>query len=243
MEESLRRSERMAGIGEAAAMVGHHLRNPLQVMVNRLYLAKNALETLSQPFSDLSAKLGLKELFGELTEQMAYMNKIVSDLQDYARPIRLESVESSLHQLLHDALSMIQVPENVTVVKVIARDFPKLMIDSSLMRRVFVNLVLNAIQAMPDGGQLTVRASETDHEVLICFQDAGVGIPKENIDKLFIPLYTTKARGAGLGLPVCKRLVEAHGGSITVESKTGEGSAFTVRLPRKKSDQLITREG
>ena len=88
-----------------------------------------------------------------------------------------------------------------------------------------------------------MRASETDDEVLISFQDAGVGIPNENLDKLFIPLHTTKAKGVGLGLPVCKRLVEAHDGSITLESKTGEGSAFTVRLPRKKSDQLVAREG
>jgi len=234
MEQRLREAERLAGIGEAAAMIGHDLRNPLQAMVNRLHLAKKALENVSQPYSDLAAKLSLKELFSELTERTVYMNKIVSDLQDYARPIKPELVETSLYQLLYDALSVILVPENVIVVTTIKRDFPKLMIDPNLMRRVFTNLILNAIQAMPSGGQLTVRASETDNEVLICFQDAGVGIPKENIDKLFIPLYTTKARGAGLGLPVCKRLVEAHGGSITVESKTGEGSTFTVRLPQKE---------
>jgi signal transduction histidine kinase len=103
-----------------------------------------------------------------------------------------------------------------------------------MMRRVFTNLVTNALQAMPEGGQLTITASQPEEVVLISVQDTGVGIPEEDLPKLFHPLYTTKAKGVGLGLAVCQRLVEAHGGSITVESQVGRGSTFTVKLPVRR---------
>jgi len=234
MEQRLLQSERMAAIGEAAAMVGHDLRNPLQVMVNRLFLANKAVKNLAFPYSEVATKLGLEGLFNDLREQMEYMNKIVSNLQDYARPIRPEPVETSLNQLLDDTFSTITVPETVKASRIIDKNFPKLKIDPTLMRRVFANLVTNAIQAMPNRGKLTIRASETEDAALISIQDTGVGIPQENMNKIFVPLFTTKSKGAGFGLPVSKRLVEAHDGTITVESKMGEGSTFTVRLPLRK---------
>jgi PAS domain S-box-containing protein len=230
MEEKLRKAERFAGIGEAAAMVGHDLRNPLQVIVNRLYLAKKAAERLSFPYSEIAEKLGLREFFDELTDQTEYMNKIVSDLQDYARPLKPELVETNVRQLIEGAFSLINVPGNIEV-STGAVGAVKVAVDPELMRRVFTNLILNALQAMPGGGKLVIRTSETGEVVFISFQDTGVGIPKENIDRLFTLLYTTKAKGAGLGLPVCKRLVEAHNGRIMIESEVGKGSTFTVRLP------------
>jgi two-component system sensor histidine kinase HydH len=105
------------------------------------------------------------------------------------------------------------------------------MIDPAVMRRVFTNLIMNAIQAMPNGGELGIDLYGTDEFLFVAFKDTGVGIPEENMGKLFNPFFTTKAKGQGLGLPVCKRLVEAHDGRITVESKPGEGSTFTVELP------------
>jgi signal transduction histidine kinase len=108
------------------------------------------------------------------------------------------------------------------------------MIDPGLMKRVFSNLIANAVQAMPEGGELTVDASKSDEEALVSFHDTGVGIPQEDFSKLFSPFFTTKAKGQGLGLAVCKRLVEAHGGEITVESRLGEGTTFTIRLPHRR---------
>jgi signal transduction histidine kinase len=234
LEEKLRRAERMAGIGETAAMVGHDLRNPLQVMVNRLYLAKKASSTLAFPYSEAVSKLGLQDLFNEFEDQVGYMNKIVSDLQDYARPLKPIPVETSLNQLFDDTFSMVKVPEGVKVSRIIEKDFPKLAVDATLMRRVFTNLILNALQVMPNGGRLTIKASKAGDEVLISIKDTGVGIPTEDLEKIWSPLHTTKAKGVGLGLPVCKRLVEAHDGNIIVESKVGEGSTFTVKLPFRK---------
>ena len=102
------------------------------------------------------------------------------------------------------------------------------------MRRVFTNLALNAVQAMPDGGKLTLNMQATGEAALLSVEDTGVGIPEEHLSKIFIPLFTTKAKGQGFGLPVCKRLVEAHGGTIEVESQVGKGSTFTVKLPLRK---------
>jgi len=230
MEQTLRKAERYAAIGEAAAMVGHDLRNPLQVIINRLYLAKKVTKDLSYPYSDVAAKLGLDELFKELEDQILYMNKIVTDLQDYSKPLKPELVETSLRQLIDNTFSMIQVPQNIQV-SIEAFEHPKIMVDPGLMRRAFTNLIINAFQAMPSGGILTIRTSRTDDLAFISIRDTGVGIPRESIDRIFSPLYTTKAKGAGLGLPVCKRLIEAHNGNILVESQVGKGSTFTIKLP------------
>jgi len=233
-QEQLLKAERLAAIGETATMVGHDLRNPLQVLINTVYLGKEMVKSMPSPCRELTEKEGLKELFRTVGEQVDYMNKIVSDLQDYARSLKPELAETSLHQLINDTLSTIRAPETVKVPVMIEKGFPKLMIDPTMMRRVFTNLFTNALQAMPNGGQLTIRAFTTEEDAFISIEDTGVGIPKENLDKLFHPLFTTKPKGTGFGLPVCRRLVEAHDGSITVESKVGRGSTFTVKIPLRK---------
>ena len=108
------------------------------------------------------------------------------------------------------------------------------MVDKFFIKRVLINLITNAIQAMPNGGELTIKAHHENGIALISVEDTGVGIPKENRNKIFKPLFTTKSKGQGFGLPVCKRLVEAHaGGSITCESEVGKGSKFMVKVPIK----------
>ena len=234
IEEKLRKAERLAAIGETAAMVGHDLRNPLQAIVSTIYLAKAKYENLASTHEELAQKNEMVELFTSLDDQVNYMNKIIADLQHYSNPVEPQLAENSLHQLVKDTLSAVTIPQTVRVSVEIEKDFPKLMIDSALVRRVFINLITNALQAMPDGGKLTITASNTDETAIISFHDTGIGIPEENVHKLFMPLFTTKAKGQGFGLPVCKRLVEAHSGTIVVESKVGEGSTFTIRLPLRR---------
>jgi len=233
-QEQLLKAEKLAAIGEVAAMVGHDLRNPLQAMVNTLYLAGKKSESIPITEKEILEKHGFSELRSGLKEQVEYMDKIVSDLQDYARPMKLMPVEISLHQLIKKTLSSLTVPENVKVSIVTEEGFPKLTLDPALMQRVFSNLITNAVQAMPNGGQLTIRASKEEKTTLISIEDTGGGISDENLSKLFTPLFTTKAKGQGFGLPVCKRMVEAHDGNITVESKVGKGSTFTVEIPLRK---------
>jgi len=236
LEEERLKLERLAAIGEAAAMVGHDLRNPLQAIVNTLYLVKEKSKSMPVTDKKIVEKHGYPELRSTLMEEVEYMNKIVSDLQDYARPLKPELVPTSIHQLINETLSTITVPENVkTFVEIEGNlDFPKLMVDPAMIRRVFTNLIINALQAMPDGGQLTIRSSKTDEAAFISVQDTGVGIPEEDQPKLFRPLFTTKSKGQGFGLPVCRRLVEAHNGSITVQSEVGKGSIFTVEIPLRR---------
>ncbi|MCJ7559610.1 PAS domain S-box protein [Candidatus Bathyarchaeota archaeon] len=233
-QEQLLKAEKLAAIGEVAAMVGHDLRNPLQVITNTLYTSEKKSESIPITEKEILEKHGFLDLRSGLKEQVEYMEKIVSDLQNYARPLKPKPVEIGLHQLINKTLSSLTVPENVKVSIVIEKDFPKLMLDPALMQRVFSNLITNALQAMPNGGKLTIRASKKEETTLISIEDTGAGIPDENLSKLFTPLFTTKAKGQGFGLPVCKRMVEAHDGNITVESKVGKGSTFTIKIPLRK---------
>ena len=231
VEEALLKSERFAAIGETAMTVGHDLRNPLQVLVNLIYLAQEAYDSLPTESKGLLEAQGMIRLLGTMEKQADYMNKIVSDLQDYVRPVKPNLVETDLGQAVAETLQTIKAPENITITVRSMEDLPNVMVDPELMKRVFSNLVMNAIQAMPNGGSLSIEITHSNRDVYVAIQDTGVGISEENQAKLFHPLFTTKAKGQGLGLPVCKRLVEAHGGTISVQSKLGVGSKFTVTIP------------
>ncbi|MBS7623092.1 PAS domain S-box protein, partial [Candidatus Bathyarchaeota archaeon] len=230
LESELLKAERMAAIGETAAMVGHDLRNPLQVVVNLIYLVEEVLKTAPAQCAELLEEHGLMELCSRIKEQIAYMDKIVSDLQDYARPIIPVVEERKIRQMLDEIVSNINIPENIRVLNSVDEKIT-MRIDPGLMTRVFTNLITNAVQAMPGGGRLTITSHQTDDRRCVSIADTGVGIPKENLEKIFAPTFTTKAKGQGFGLAVCKKLVEAHGGEIKVESTPGEGSIFTVCIP------------
>ena len=234
MEETLRRSERMVVIGETAAMVGHDLRNPLQTMLTRLYLVKKGMNGSSQSRNEVATKLNLEKTLGEFERLIQYMNKIVSDLQDYARPLAPTLVETNLEHLVDNALSTITIPEIVRISVNVDPSVQSILLDSSLMTRVLTNLIMNAIQAMPNGGQVTITVSKTDENALISIRDTGGGISSENLKKIFTPLYTTKSKGMGLGLAVTERIVKAHGGTITVDSQVDSGTTFTVKIPCRK---------
>ena len=222
----LQNVERLATIGETATMVGHDLRNPLQVIVGYLYILKNLFEDSEEnpPMTeDVLAMLNI------LSTQSGYMNKIVSDLQDYARPLNPQLKDVLLEDLFDRIISAI---DSGSVF--ISTDFKAgnlILADINLLRRVFTNLMTNAVQAMPDGGKLEIFSSIQGSNILISVQDTGIGIPQENMGKLFKPLFTTKSKGTGFGLAVSKRLVEVHSGRIEVESEVGIGTTFRVYLP------------
>jgi len=225
----LKEAERLAAIGETAAMVGHDLKSPLQAAVNTIYLAK---ETLGSMMLDEKDMLSMDEHCARLSKYLAYMNRIVSDLQDFARPLTPEYAWVDLRRLLSDSLNTIQAPKGVGVSVDVAEGFPKVRVDPLLMQRLSTNLSNNAVQAMPDGGSLRISADLSGGTLTLKFSDTGVGIPEENLNKLFQPLFTTKSKGSGLGLAICKRIAEAQGGTIAVESRVGAGTAFTVTIPQ-----------
>jgi signal transduction histidine kinase len=144
----------------------------------------------------------------------------------------LDLTDSRMQPILKEALSLVNVPSNVQVLDLTDNNVI-LRADVDKIKRIFVNLIKNSVEAMPEGGKLTIKSKATKEKVRIVFSDTGPGISKEVLDKIFVPLFTTKAKGMGLGLAICKRIVEAHGGSITAESALGKGTTFTVTLPVK----------
>jgi PAS domain S-box-containing protein len=223
-QEQLIKSERLAAIGQVAAMVGHDLRNPLTSIKGATYYLKKKL----------GPKMDEKtiEMLELIEKDIEHSNEIITDLMEYSKEIRLELTETTPKSIVRDALSLVEVPRNAKVLD-LTQSEPKIKMDVEKMRRVFGNLIKNAIDAMPIGGKLAITSRESNANMEIAFADAGIGMTKEIMEKIWTPFFTTKSRGMGLGLAICKRIVEAHGGSISVESTVGKGTTFTVTIPIK----------
>ncbi len=226
LEKQLQDNERMAAIGQTASMVGHDIRNPLQAIVSELFLARQVMAEAPKT-SDTSEAL---ESINLIQEQVDYITKIVSDLQDFARPLNPEYANVDLSDLLVSVFETIVVQDQIKV-KVDIQGTIKLKTDPTFIKRALTNLVNNAIQAMPDGGELMLTAHKQESNVIITVSDTGKGIPESVKVNLFKPLMTTKAKGQGLGLSVVKRLIEALNGKISFESEEGKGTIFTIGLP------------
>ncbi len=226
---ALMEAEQMAAIGKTAAMVGHDLRNPLQMMVNAVYLAERRLKQIK--VGDEAADNEIRRVFETVRTQADYMNRIMADLRDFSRSPKPDAVEVDIDAVVREVLATLRIPADVTVMVSTQEGFPHIRADPAMMRRVLTNLATNALQAMPQGGQLEIDLKVEDGLALISVKDTGVGIPEDQLGLLFKPLFTTKPDGQGLGLVVCKRLVTAHGGTIVAKSKKGEGTTMIIRLP------------
>jgi PAS domain S-box-containing protein len=224
MQDRLLKAERLAAIGELAGMVGHDLRNPLTGIKNAAYFLKKKGTKISEAQA--------KEMLEIIDKAIVHSNKIINDLLDYSREMHLELTESALRTLLDDAVRMIQVPDRIQFLNHILED-TKINIDADKMMRVFINLIKNAVDAMPEKGTLEITSHKTKDNLEIAFADTGTGIPDETLPKIFSPLFTTKAQGMGFGLAICKRIVESHGGTITVKTAVNKGTTFTITLPLK----------
>ncbi|MCL4429860.1 MAG: ATP-binding protein [Chloroflexi bacterium] len=191
-------TDRLAAIGQTAGMIGHDIRNPLQAIISELYIAKDSIANTPH----LEDKALALESIGLIEEQTDYISKIISDLQDYSRPIKPEYKEVDLAKLVVSVFQTVKVPDKI-LLKVDVKGFPNIITDPTLIRRALTNLVNNAIQAMPDGGSLELYAVKTEDKAVITVSDTGKGIPEEIKPKLFTPLVTTKAKGQGVGVSGC----------------------------------------
>jgi PAS domain S-box-containing protein len=223
-------TKRLSFIGQTAGMVGHDIRNPLQSILADVYLLKSELRSLPQ----WEANGGIKESLDGIQENIGYINKIVADLQDYARPIVPSSKRIDVETIFGNVLANQSIPDNIKVSYEVEAGAKELIADPDLLKRIFTNLVNNAVQAMPGGGKLVIHAYKKENEVELAVGDTGLGIPDDVKPKLFAPLFTTKSKGQGFGLAVVKRLTEALGGRVTFESEVGKGTVFLVSLPLKK---------
>ena len=229
----LKRAERLAAIGQMAAMVGHDLRSPLQAILNTIYLEKKQVDSLEGCLAPSEGPTAQQLHAGldKIDEHVAYMSSMVTDLLDFAQTPNPKITRTSTEQLVNDALRRVVAPNKVVIETKLDPSLPNLDVDPFLMQRALTNIIGNALQAMPDGGSLRITTKKNGRSASINVADTGTGIPLENIGKLFEPLFTTKSRGVGLGLAIVKSVIEAHGGTIAVESDVGRGSKFCIALP------------
>jgi len=220
LEEELLKSQRLAAIGEITRMVGHDLRNPLQGIAGATdVLLKHLGETADET---------TKEMLDVLEKDVAYSNRIITDLLDYSRTIQITPVESNLKSVINQSLRIVPNPNGI-VVDDQTIDL-RIKIDPQI-QRVFVNLIKNAYDAMPNGGFLIIKSKSSNETIEITLCDTGEGISSDTIQKLWKGPVTTKAKGLGLGLAISKRIVEAHGGSIALEKCPEHGTLVRVKLP------------
>jgi len=230
--KQLKQAERMAAIGETAGMVGHDIRNPLHAMAGDVYLTKIDVDS----FPDSEAKKDILENLKAIEDNIYYINKIVADLQDYSKIETPITEEVNLKDVIDKMLSAINIPPAISVKVFVEENFPVLKTNEAALKRILNNLVLNAIQAMPNGGTLIVSAKLKEDHPMLYVSDTGVGIPEEIKPKLFKPLFTTKPKGQGFGLAVVKKLTEDLKIDIDYESKVGKGTTFFLKFPEKAEE-------
>ncbi len=228
-QQELVRHERLAALGELAAVMAHEVRNPLGVIFNSL----TTLKRLLRPTGDAEMLLNM------VGEEADRLNRIVGDLLDFVRPYELVKKPMAVEPIIASAVDSVaqsSLNANVRVLTEFPKELPPLPLDAHLLKQALVNLIVNAAQAMPRGGTVTVRATvELQGGVpwlTVRVRDEGVGLTQRATAKMFQPFFTTKATGTGLGLAVVKRIVDSHLGDVSAKAnEDGEGTTFTVRFP------------
>jgi len=222
MKEQLVRNERLSAIGMLTSSIAHELRNPLGVINNSAYYLKMKLKSTDEK---------VKEHLNILQKMVEESNNIISELLDFARIKSFSFEEANINNITTDALDNVELTENIILEKNLDAELPIIKVDPNRIQRAFQNIILNAVQAMPEGGKLEIKTLARKTMVEIIFRDTGVGISEENLQKIFEPLFTTKSKGFGLGLAIVKEAIDKHKGAIEVESEVDVGTTFIVKLP------------
>lgn len=219
------RNNRMQELGEMAAMVAHEIRNPLGGIKGFAALLER----------DLATQPSLKEMASYIVQGTDELNRLVSRVLQYARPVHAELAMTDLMLLIKEVEEHIRadtgLSKNNEIISICNSPSAILPLDPHLIRSALFNLIVNSLQAMPNGGTVTITVAVTEEQVIIAISDTGVGIPKENLEKIFTPFFTTKSSGSGFGLSEVYKNIQVHGGSIAVVSQVGQGSTFTIFLP------------
>jgi PAS domain S-box-containing protein len=232
IEEKLVKTEKLASIGELAGQIGHDLRNPLTGIKNGIYLIKKKDNPISEAKRD--------EVCGWIEAAIEDSNRIITSLVDFSSELNLQPEQCTPKSLVLHALSNIHVPDHLNIINN-ATDDVKMFLDVQSMEKVFTSIIKNAIDASPEKGSIKIQSMLKGQNIEISFTDSGIGIPESILPKLFAPLVTTKAKGMGMSLAICKRIVESHEGKIDVESTVGKGTTFTINLPIKLSKSEFTQ--
>ena len=223
LQEQIELRERLIALGEMSAGIAHELRNPMAVINGYLKLLAKKTDPADQNI--------IRDIIGEING----MNRIIGDLLTFARPASLNRVKVNIKEMLEGCLAnVLQASGTAPRIRtVLSIDDIVVLVDEVLMRQALTNLVQNAVEAMPEGGTLTIETpASKDKDLKIVIRDTGMGIPQDGLKKIFLPFYTTKDKGVGLGLALVHKIVLSHGGRIEAESFEGQGAVFTVTLPK-----------
>jgi signal transduction histidine kinase len=230
LEIEIGRQERLSELGNLAATVAHEIRNPLNSV-------SMGLQRLRSEFSPRQDQDQYSRFIGLMQSEVQRLNSIVEQFLSLARPVNLKHEEVRLGEMLTELSTFMAgdpIQSKVQLRIIAPADLPSIRADRNRLKQVLLNLVLNGMQAMPEGGTLTIEANADDHNLVVTVADSGTGIQPDDFPKIFDPYFTTKTTGSGLGLAIARRIVEAHGGKIVVESEPGRGSRFRVTLPRQR---------
>ncbi len=226
-EEDLRRQDRLAALGEMAAGIAHEIRNPLGIISSSAQLLEKSL-----PGSGERSR----QLIGILQEETQRLDALITDFLTFGRPPRPQRRQTDLSALLRRSLEHLKglASSRQLGLRLDLPPDPALAeVDTEMLQRALLNLLLNALEATGPGGEVRVSLRRGETSLTVEIADNGCGISEENLSRIFNPFFTTKERGTGLGLANAYKIVEAHGGELTVESRPGEGSTFTLRLPQE----------
>ena len=233
LEGQLRHADRLVTIGQIAAGVAHELNEPLGSILGFAQLAKKCPGIPLQVEQDVE----------KILNASLYAREVIKKLLIFARQMPSQKIWVNLNRIIEEGLYLFEsrcAKEGIELLRSFVPDLPEVYADPSQLNQVLVNLVVNALQAMPEGGKLFIRTSSNKGYVSLIVEDTGVGMTEETLGKIFTPFFTTKdvGQGTGLGLPVVHGIVSSHGGSIKVESKAGQGTRFEIQLPVEGSQQV-----
>ncbi len=228
MVEQLRRSENLIALGKLVTNIAHELKNPVGIIQATVQVMESKLTNSPE----------LKEYVTKIQDQINRQNKLVEELLNFGRPdpglIAPLNLNELLDKILQDCSLLLQ-QKGITLEFSPSQKPVAIQGNEEKLKQVFLNLVLNAVQAMPQGGTLSVQTSLGQGTAYVRIRDTGIGIPQEDLPEIFKPFYTKKAGGSGLGLAISQRIIQIHGGSISVESKSGAGTTFTLAFPLLES--------
>ncbi len=224
-------TERQAAIGELSAKIAHEVNNPLSIISNYLHLTSRSIGDPDTAMEHLDV----------VRQELGRITRIVRQLLDFHRPQVMEKIRTDVGEIIEDILGLIEwqlVDNEITIEKKISEDLPYVLGSPEQLKQVFLNLVINAKDFMPEGGTLTITAFAKDGYVVIRFADTGPGILRENLSRIFEPFFTTKeaTKGTGLGLSVCFGIIKEHNGRISAANVPGKGSLFEIKIPDVSAD-------
>lgn len=224
LKEQLSRSEHLSSLGEMAAGISHEIRNPLGIIKTSAELLRKKIASSNQPNS-------IPDI---IVEEANRLNRIITDFLNFAKPKSLNLNLCQVDQVLEKNITFLapQIEEHGYVIeKHYNNHLPQIMADSAMLYQAFLNILINAMEAMPDGGKIQVGIDSSDDVVTISFDDEGESIPEDILDKIWNPFFTTKEKGTGLGLGIVKNIIEAHGGNIQISNRPVRGVRVTIELP------------